>query len=175
LDYNPRVLNRWREENCFDEIRRRLGYRFILRNAQIPDHINAGSTMDLSFEVENAGFGELFNPRNVEIVLINNQTNCERVAAISVDPRFWGAGELHKVKVKLTIPGDLAFGQYTLGIRLPDSAPSIHSDPRYSIRFANKNIWAEDSGTNILTKELTVFNPLSGEENRIYKKFSEIH
>jgi hypothetical protein len=175
LDYNPRVLKRWREENCFDEIRRRLGYRFILRRVQIPDYINAGSTMNFSFEVENTGFGELFNPRNVEIVLINNQTNSEQVATISTDPRFWGAGEKNKVNVKLSIPGDLALGQYTLGFRLPDSAPSIHNDPRYAIRFANKNIWAEDSGTNILTKELTVLDPLPGEKNSIYKKFTEIH
>lgn len=175
LNYNRQVLNRWREEGCFDEIQRRLGYRFVLKRAHLPKSINAGSIMDISFEIFNAGFGELFNPRNVEIVLINNQTNAEQVAVITEEPRFWGAGEKTTVKTKLSIPNDLATGVYSLGIRMPDIESSIHDDPRYSIRFANKNIWIEETSTNVLTKELIISDPTLGEETEYYKNFSEIY
>ena len=31
-DYNRDVIRRWQEEGCYDEIRRRIGYRFVLRS-----------------------------------------------------------------------------------------------------------------------------------------------
>ncbi|MCB0284711.1 MAG: DUF4832 domain-containing protein [Calditrichaeota bacterium] len=173
LDYNPNVLNRWKEENCFEQIRRRLGYRFVLKSALIPEYINQGSSMKLTVELENKGFGELFNPRNVEIVIINNKTKSEQVAIISDDPRFWSAGEPTTVNVELSIPNTLPVGMYSLGIRLPDSAPSIHNDPRYSIRFANSNCWDDKTGTNILTNKLQVLISKSVSENN-YETFSEI-
>jgi hypothetical protein len=175
LDYNQRVLNRWKDEGCFEEIRRRLGYRFVLRNAHLPEAIHTGGILDIRFEIENTGFGELFNPRNVEIVLRNNQTNFEQVAVISEEPRFWSAGKITGIETKLGIPVDLAPGEYTLGIRMPDPAPSIHDDPRYAIRFANKNIWEEESGTNILTRDLNVIIADPGIERYDFIKFAEIH
>jgi Domain of unknown function (DUF4832)/Domain of unknown function (DUF4874) len=174
IDYNPKVLNRWKEENCFDQIRNRLGYRFVLKRAQLPKEISAGSAIEITFEVENKGFGELFNPRNVEIVLSNNQTKQEQVAVIKSDPRFWGAGQRSTVTVKLSIPAGLAAGEYTLGLRLPDPEPSIHNDPRYSIRFANKNIWQAESGSNILTPAITVLTAQPGSAKKVYGKFAEI-
>jgi hypothetical protein len=39
---------------------------------------------------------------------------------------------------------------------MPDLSPSIHDDPRYSIRFANKDIWDEKTGTNIVVRKLVV-------------------
>jgi len=174
LDYNRKVLNRWKEENCFDQIRRRLGYRFVLKRARIPIEVYAGNAMEIVFEIENKGFGELFNPRNIEIVLINNQTKSEQVAVISTDPRFWSAAKQTTVDIKLSIPNGLSVGKYSLGIRLPDAEPSIHKDPRYAIRFANKNIWEEKTGTNILTRDLTVSPSKSAGESKGYKTFSEI-
>jgi len=174
LDYNPKVLNRWKEDKCFDEIRRRLGYRFVLRSAQVPKEISTGNATEIAFEIENKGFGELFNPRNVEVVLINNHTRLEQVAVINNDPRFWGAGESIKIKVKLTIPVELPAGEYSIGLRLPDPELSIHNDPRYAIRFANKNVWVEETGTNILTTKLLLSAPGQGAENSGYSKFAEI-
>ncbi len=175
LDYNRRVLGRWRDEGCFDEIQRRLGYRFVLRKATLPNNAVAGNAMDISFDIFNRGFGELFNPRNVEIVLINNQTKEEQVAILAEEPRFWGAGESTTVKTRLSIPTDLAPGVYTLGIRMPDIENTIHDDTRYSIRFANENSWIEETGTNVLTKEFIISAPTPGEKTESYNKFSEIY
>ena len=174
MDYNPRVLKRWQGDDCFADIQRRLGYRFVLRTARIPAMIAAGGILEIEFALDNTGFGELFNPRQVEIVLINNQTKAEQVAVITAEPRFWGAGEQTKVNTRLSIPADLAPGAYSLGIRLPDSAPSIHDDPRYAIRCANKDIWVEETGTNFLTRELLMTAPVPGAENNNFKKFVEI-
>ena len=58
---------------------------------------------------------------------------------------------------------------------MPDPALSIHGDPRYAIRFANKNIWEEESGTNILTRDLNVIIADPGIERYDFIKFAEIH
>ena len=174
LDYNPRVLNRWREDDCFDKIQLRLGYRFVLKKVHLPADINAGSTIKMNIELENVGFGELFNPRKAEIVLISNQTGAEQVAVVQTEPRLWAAGAQTKLAVTLGIPGNLAPGTYTLGIRLPDPEPSNHDDPRYAIRFANKDIWLEETGTNILTRELAVNGPVPAVSEVKYEEFIEI-
>ena len=107
LDYNKKVLNRWKEQGCFDEIRRRLGYRFVLVSAQLPQQLNPGKEFNLMFKIRNVGFGELFNPRNIEIVLINNTTGSEKVTILNEEPRFWGAGKTTKVNTSLSIPAIL--------------------------------------------------------------------
>ena len=149
IDYNKKVLDRWKEQGCYDEIRRRMGYRFVLESAQIPQ-LKPGEELNLVFKIRNVGFAELFNPRKVEIVLINNKTGSENVTVLEEEPRFWGAGETNTIHAAIKVPLEIKKGEYTVGIRMPDLSPSIHDDPRYSIRFANKDTWDEKTGTNIL-------------------------
>ena len=174
LDYNRRVLDRWKDQGCFDEIKRRIGYRFVLASVQMPEQIHPGGELNLEFNIRNVGFGELFNPRKVEIVLKNNTTGIEKVAVLKEEPRFWGAGKTTAVHATLSIPANLEKGEYTLGIRMPDLSPSIHDDPRYSIRFANKDIWDGTTGTNIVVKNLPVTEAAGGEKKSNYNKFEEI-
>ena len=173
LDYNRRVLNRWKDQGCFDEIRRRIGYRFVLASVQMPEQIYPGGELTFEFNIRNVGFGELFNPRKVEIVLKNNTTGSEKIAVLKEEPRFWGAGKTTAVHATLSIPVNLEKGEYTLGIRMPDLSPSIHDDPRYSIRFANKDIWDGTTGTNIVIKNLPV-SEAAGEKKSNYNNFEEI-
>ena len=39
FDYNPDVIQRWRNEGVFDEISTRLGYRYELQSASLPDAV----------------------------------------------------------------------------------------------------------------------------------------
>ena len=39
---------------------------------------------------------------------------------------------------------------------MPDSYASIASDPRFAVRFANKNIWDSQTGYNDLGAQVTV-------------------
>ena len=125
------MLDRWKEQGCFDEIRRRIGYRFVLESAQLPQQVKPGGEFNLVFKIKNTGFAELFNPRKVEIVLINNTTGSENVTVLEEEPRFWGAGETTTIHTAISIPVNIKKGEYTVGIRMPDLSPSIHDDPRY--------------------------------------------
>ena len=164
IDYNKKVIDRWKEQGCFEEIRRRIGYRFVLESAQLPMLIKPGKDLRLDVKIRNTGFAELFNPRKVEIVLINNTTGSENITVLEEEPRFWSAGETTNIRAVINIPLNAEKGEYTLGIRMPDPEPSIHDDPRYSIRFANKNTWDEKTGTNILVNNLVVTGSLSSDK-----------
>jgi hypothetical protein len=155
-DYNRDVIRRWQEEGCYDEIRRRIGYRFVLRSAQLPESLGPSSPLVLQLTIDNVGFGELFNPRLVEIILKNNGTGAESVIPMKEDPRFWTAGKETTVKASLPVANDLREGVYTVGIRLPDPAPSLHDDVRYAIRFANEEVWDAATGMNVLTRNLRI-------------------
>jgi hypothetical protein len=174
LDYNKKVIERWKEEGCYEEIRRRIGYRFVLTRARLPESVKPGATLELEFSIKNVGFGELFNPRHIEIVLRHTKTGSEEVAVLGEEPRFWGAEQTSTVHTFLSVPNSLPDGQYTLGIRMPDLAPTLHDDPRYTIRFANENTWEASSGTNVITNDLRISKSAPGAENKNYLKFEEI-
>jgi hypothetical protein len=145
-----------------------------MTEASMADSVAPGGTMALSFSVENAGFGELFNPRNIEVVLINNNTNVESIARLSVDPRTFGAGEIHIVDIRLSIPIQMEEAEYTVGVRLPDIAPSIHDDYRYAIRFANEGVWNGGLGLNVLKNDFVVDSSAPGAVNTSFSEFEEL-
>lgn len=155
-DYHRGVIKGWQEDGCYDEIERRLGYRFVLRSAAIPHTVTSGETLELALNIENVGFGELFNPREVDVVLTHSETQQETVITLPDDPRFWAAGEVSVVKARLPIPADLKPGMYTIGLRMADNAPSLHDDVRYAIRFANENTWVPETGVNTLRSDLQI-------------------
>ena len=66
------------------------------------------------------------------------------------DPRFWLPGEEHKFTLACNLDSSMQ-GDYKLYLNLPDPYPSLHEDPRYSIRLANDSVWEEATGYNYLT------------------------
>ena len=155
-DYHPDVIQRWENEGSLDEISKRLGYRYELQTASLPDEVKPSGLLEIEFTVDNVGFGELFNPRNVEITLKNNSTGNIVSAPLQVDPRLWSGGTSNAVHALLSVPADTAEGTYTVGIKMPDYEASLANDVRYSIRFANENVWDGATGINVLKTDLAI-------------------
>ena len=154
-DYDQSVLSGW--GSCMSQIQEDLGYRFRLTRATIPTSIQAGQTLNMSFAVANDGWANLFNPRNVELILINQQNSTQRYTIpLNVDPRFWSSGQTTPVNVSVVVPGNVVPGAYNLYLNLPDPAPSLHSNPAYSIQLANTGVWDATTGYNSLQASLQV-------------------
>lgn len=162
IGYHPDVIQKWRDDNSFDEIQRRLGYRFELDNAELPTSVRPAGLMPLEFTIDNVGFGELYNPRDVEVTLENNATGEITTAPLGLDPRFWAGGETHTIATNMVLPADLAEGTYTVGLWMPDADASIRDDTRYAVRFANEGIWDAATGINLLTDSLSVSSSAPG-------------
>jgi glucose/arabinose dehydrogenase len=149
--YRPDI-DRWKTEGCFDEISKRLGYRYRLLNASVDRQGRAGEPLALQLRLTNSGFARLYNPRPAELVLRQAATGAERKVIIREDVRGWlpGPAETTTLSVAATLPGDLPTGDYDLLLNLPDSASNLSSLPAYSIRLANQGVWEAGTGYNDL-------------------------
>lgn len=145
--YKSSVLNRWITEKKMDEIRLRLGYRLVLDKAYWSQQPKAGAQFTAKIFLHNEGFASLINQRDVELVISNGAETY--VFPQSVDPRFWEPGENSTATLSCTLPTQ-ASGTYTVYLNLPDHYASLHNNPLYSVRLANKDVWEEKTGYNKL-------------------------
>jgi len=155
--YGP-VISRWKKEypegstdSYYNQIQRRMGYRFVLVKAYPSQNVKAGSGYSIQLTMRNDGFASLHSPRAVELVLINKNNASEKYVfpQTTLDPRCWEPGDL-SISLQATLPASLK-GTYNVYLNLPDPAVTLHDNPLYSIRLANKNMWDETTGYNLLT------------------------
>jgi len=152
--YAKVVLDSWVAQGCMPEIRRRLGYRYELKEATLPTSVKAGSVLNLNVTLKNVGFANMFNPRPIFLVLLGG--NRFEIPLSGVDPRRWARGADSTISQSVSIPSNVAPGTYKLGLWLPDAAGNLRNNPAYSVRFANTNVWDASLGTNVLTPTFTV-------------------
>lgn len=154
------VLDRWRNEGCFNEVARRLGYRFAMTNGAVTSSVTPGEAITVALTIRNNGFGKLYNPRPAEILLRNRATGrvVELRAQDDVRSLMPLAGETRNVELTAQVPGGLAQGTYDVLIRLPDASDRLADDHRYSVRFANNGTWQQDLGANDLQLTTNVSN-----------------
>ncbi|MBO4469411.1 MAG: DUF4832 domain-containing protein [Bacteroidales bacterium] len=145
--YHTSVLGKWRTENCYDEVSLRLGYRLSIEKAYITPKIAANTDYRLVLMVRNEGFAAPMNPRGAEMIF-EDASGKKTAYNINTDPRLWQAGTTTTLDIDM--PG-LAAGEYTIWLNLPDPQPSLHDNPFYSIRLANKDVWDEETGYNKIT------------------------
>lgn len=150
-DYHQGVLDSWESDGSMNEVKRRLGYRFVLDRATFSMQQAESKTCQVELTIRNIGFAALANARDVELVLVNKNNPTEKyVYPQPVDPRFWMPGETTIVKLSADV-ADIMEGTYQVYLNLPDPYPTLHDNPRFSIRLANMNMWKDATGYNYLT------------------------
>ena len=146
IEYNRQVHNVWKNGGCWDEIERRLGYRLSFADVYHSTPA-AGDDMTVALQIRNSGFAAPMNGRAVELILVDGNGKKTVYELDDVDPRYWFAGRTVNVEETIAIPAD-ASGKCTLYLNLPDPKPTLHDNPRFSIRLANDGIWNDGLGYN---------------------------
>ncbi|MBR1869492.1 MAG: DUF4832 domain-containing protein, partial [Bacteroidales bacterium] len=146
--YNVNVLNYFDEDGCLDDVYKRLGYRLYLEKAAFDGEWEPGGQIRMRAVMANNGFASIINPRAMELVLVNKADASDRhVLPLDKDPRFWRAGSRNLWEERINLPAGLKAGAtYNLYLNLPDPEPTLHDNPEFSIRLANKNMWNEAEG-----------------------------
>ena len=153
--YSEVVTDHWREDGTFDELNRRMGYRFQLLSATLPDNASAGGKANVRFEIRNAGYAPLYNPRPAFLVLKSG--NSIHKVQLQSDPRRWLPNDVvTTINEQITLPADIPAGTYDLYLALPDAYESLASNPKYSVRFANKELWDASTGFNRLNATISI-------------------
>jgi uncharacterized protein DUF4832/uncharacterized protein DUF4874 len=154
-EYNQSVLAGFESGGCDGEIKQRLGYRFAFERAVLTSKVAPGGALSLEIDVVNRGFSAPFNKRPVYVTVAGAGVR-HTVRLEGVDARRWRAGETTTIQANLRLPADLASGNYTVALWLPDESSNLRADPRYAIRLANDGVWVDGTGDNVITTELQV-------------------
>lgn len=149
ISYNKEVIRYWTKNECYDEIKTRLGYRLALTEASFTSAPVAGQPFRVVLKINNEGFASVMNPRDAELVLASTDGTTVKTFKLNSDPRFWMPGTITEVDQTIDLPEGLS-GEYTLSLNLPDPCETLRSNPMFSIRLANKDIWDDTTGFNKL-------------------------
>lgn len=150
-EYNLDVHQVWKDNGCWDEVKRRLGYRLSLTDVWHSAVAAPGADMTLRVSLKNTGFAAPMNGRAVEFVLVDEDGTKTVFECEDVDPRYWFANQTVTVEKIIRVPAD-ASGRCTVYLNLPDPKPTLHDDPLFSIRLANDNVWDDETGYNKLAE-----------------------
>lgn len=153
--YNNEVNNDWQTGGCMDNIKRNLGYRFVLKDAVIPDNVVRGTALNFTLNMINKGYASPYNKRPAKLILRNQLTGDMKVLDMVSDVRKWFSGNL-KVEESIKITSDIPAGKYELLLFLPDGSESISNRPEYAIRLANQDVWEPTTGYNKLNHVITI-------------------
>ncbi len=153
--YNNNVNNDWDSAGCMNSIRKKLGYRFVLREAYFPEHAVAGHMFAFNIHLENVGYASPFNPRPAILILRNLETGKEYPIKCRADIRTWFSGGFDWREM-LNLPANMTAGKYSLYLNFPDKFLTLTKRPEYSIRLANEDCWEESTGYNRLNCIMTV-------------------
>ena len=148
----------WHANGDYAEISRRLGYRYRILTANLPQQVKAGEAVTLSIEMTNDGFARAMNPRVLEVILEGQD---EAYALTTSEPRenrllLPGPGESKRLEFSGELPDGASAGAYQVVLNLPDPSPSLRERPNYSIRLANKDVWDGRTGYNSLNHTIHV-------------------
>jgi hypothetical protein len=158
--YSQVTLGNWINQGCMPEIRKRLGYRFVLSRATLPAKVTRGTSMTLSLTLTNEGYANMYNPRPVYVIFENMSTNAKTPVQVpSADPRRWLTQSMiatNTVALNVSVPSTIAAGMYRIHLWLPDAAGSLQNNTAYSVRIANANVWQASTGYNLLTDNIEV-------------------
>jgi len=139
--YNLEVLNRWKDNGCFDEIREKLGYRIVLKDVHY-EAIKAGEPCKVTVRFHNKGYAAPMNARMAWLVWETPEGKKEKFM-MGTDPTKWQPG--YNGAVGIFIPST---EKGTLYLELSD--PLLPDNPAYSMVLANKDIFDSDTGFNKL-------------------------
>ena len=142
----------WQNAGCYDDASARVGYRLVLNGAKFHGMFASDEDFGISLCLSNYGFASLVNRRNMEFGLVNSLNPKEKyVYPVEKDPREWKGGKAYVWSDRIVLPSALQKGaEYNLYLNLPDESPYLCDNPEYSVRFANKYVWDETTGYNLL-------------------------
>lgn len=153
--YNNNVNNDWQTGGCMDNIKKEMGYRFVLKDGIYPSSVQAGSEWKCMINLENKGYASPYNERPVKLVMLNQGTGEVFTFTITTDIRKWYSGNI-QLTASITTSAAMPKGIYDLFLFMPDKYASIAARSEYAIRIANQDMWEPATGYNKLKATVTV-------------------
>jgi hypothetical protein len=155
LDYYGPVLQEWRNNNCFTDFERKLGYRLALQSSNLKTDIALNGEFDLNLIINNVGFAPVYNQKNTYLIFRSVTDGTVYKKKLNFDIRYVKP----KVSYQLTeavSTANIPAGKYDLLLKMEDTATILSDRPEYCIRLANNGLWETTTGFNKLSHSLTI-------------------
>lgn len=133
-------------QTVFQFIRDHLGYRFVIRDANISETVEAGKQLQCEISIENTGFANPIRPLKAEVLLEKEGNYIQ--TEVDLDPTQWYSCTTTEIPLTLQLPGDLEAGEWHVYLRLSIGNQGIDESAMRTVRFANANIWNAMLGAN---------------------------
>ncbi len=144
--YHPDVIDRWKQEGCYDTIAYSLGYNFVASD------FSAQQTQEdmlyIKLNMKNDGYAPVYEPYKVDFILHNTQQNYI-FEDHDIDLRTVSAGSTFTIAFDINT-SQVVDGNYTLSLKI--TTPS-----QRAIHLSNVGMWESDLQANKLfdTIEIT--------------------
>ena len=154
LDYYGPVLQEWRNNNCFTDFERKLGYRLALASSSVNKEIAVNGTLEFNAVINNSGFAPVYNPKNTYLILRSaNGTFYKK--KLSFDVRKVVPRAAFDIKESVSL-SEIPAGTYELLLKIEDPSSKLSERPDYSIRLANTGVWETTTGCNKLSQTVII-------------------
>lgn len=148
------VNNDWVSGGCMAEIKRKLGYRYVLTSAIFPKEMDLDERLSIELNIKNIGYANLYNKKHINIVLKHTSTNESYIIRLPVDVRM--LSKTFTIKEKLILPASITPGNYKLYLSICDGNESLSKNPLFNIQLANTGIWDPKTGYNNLNHSIVL-------------------
>ena len=155
LDYYGPVLQEWRNNDCFEDFQKELGYRLLLKTGRLKKEATANGNFELDLVLENAGFAPVYNKKNAFLIFKSVGDGTVYKKALGLDVRKVVPDSDYDLKESIGL-ADIPSGDYKLYIKIEDASTSLKDRPEYAIQLANSGTWEASTGMNELLHTLTI-------------------
>ncbi len=143
--YHPDVLQKWKDQGCYQEIKENLGYRLVAKEL-ILQKSEDNSSLDLNLTIENRGFASPYVQESVMFIL-KNENNTYGFAQSSIDIRKFYAQESQSIVATLPLE-DVESGEYRLYLQIGEHFSAIRLSN--SENSDGEAMWDESLKINML-------------------------
>lgn len=161
------AISSWEAGECYDDIRKKLGYRFEVLAVEYTKTITFGQAIEIHVDVMNTGWSRMHKPREAMFVLQSHSSKWRRTYG-PFDSGFEVENWVPYKPVRLSYAGYRPLvGTWQIGLWIPD--PDVARLRRrslstmYSVRFATlrngKSLFNSEFGFNDLGVSITVKPP----------------
>ncbi|TCN50666.1 DUF4832 domain-containing protein [Flavobacterium circumlabens] len=155
LDYYGPVLQEWRNNNCFTDFERKLGYRLALASSSIKKEIALNGTLEFNALLNNSGFAPIYNSKNTFLILRATSGGTVYKKKLNFDVRKVVPKVTYDLKESVALSG-IPAGTYELLLKIEDNSSKLADRPDYSVRLANTGVWEAATGFNKLSQTVII-------------------
>jgi len=142
-------ISAYKGENMQKFLADHMGYRFVLRSAEVSSTVKAGDCVKLRGSIENVGFGNIIGKFYPELILTDKEGKVVAVTDAYIDPAKWESCKVSDYNITLSVPADLS-GDYNVYLRISSIKYESYKKGTCYVSFANPDVVNADLGANYL-------------------------